>query len=335
VTRSWLASLLAVALALPAVAAEPDCRQRCREMAARGELREGVNEKGCVTRVCQEDGRRLYANGEYEAALAALDVLAEDLERSPSYRTDRGNVYYALGRFDAALADYDASLASYPDAFRTKAQRGHTLLRLRRFVEARAQFDALLADKGAEREYRGLRTRSYLLGNVGVADILAGDTAKGAEELREALKVDGRNGQAALFVHRVLPQLEKGTIDSEGLYSLLAGSEDAGLGQRARAEPEIAKVIARNPKFPESYFLMAELLRNSHRYEDCERVLLGGERAIPADIDLKAERLRCTLLKLGPTSAAAKPALKELKQLSESNPDNALLKQILFALDLL
>ena len=51
-TRSWLASLVAVALAAPAAfAADPDCKQRCRDMAARGELRAGVNEKGCVTRV--------------------------------------------------------------------------------------------------------------------------------------------------------------------------------------------------------------------------------------------------------------------------------------------
>ena len=33
-----------------------------------------------------------------------------------------------------------------------------------------------------------------------------------------------------------------------------------------------------------------------------ERVLMAGEREIPTEIDLKADRLRCTLLKLGPTS---------------------------------
>ncbi len=333
--RSSAAALLVLALAFSARAGEPDCIVRCRELSARGQLRAEVNEKGCITRVCQEDGRRFYAAGDYEQALASLDVLAEDLESSPSFHVDRGNVNYALGRFEAALADYDASLTAFPDAFRTKAQRGHVLLRLRRFADARAQFDALLADEGARREYRGLRTRSYLLGNVGVADILAGNTSKGADEMREALKVDGRNRQASLFVYRVLPQMEQGKIDAAGVFSLVASSEDVGLGLRARAEPEIAKVIANHPKFAESYFLMAEILRNSHRYEDCERILLGGERAIPADIDLKGERLRCTLLKLGPTSKAAKPALKELKQLSEANPDNTLLKEILHALDLL
>ena len=333
-TRS-LAALLLVTLALPATAAEPECIARCREMSAKGQLREDVSEKGCITNVCQAESRSLYANGEYEKALAALDVLSEDLARSPSYHMDRGNVNYALGRFDAALADFDASLAEYPDAFRTKAQRGHTLFRLHRFADARKQFDALLAEPGAESEYRGLRTRSYLLGNIGVADILSGDTSKGGDEMREALKIDGRNTQASLFVYRVLPQLEKGTIDAEGLFSLVAGSEDVGLGLRDRAEPEVAKVIANSPKFPESYFLMAEILRNSHRYEECEAMLIGGVKAIPSDIDLQAERLRCTLLKLGPTSAAAKPSLKELKALSEAHPDNSLLKEIMKALDLI
>jgi len=332
--RRCAGALLLLALALPVGAAEPDCVARCREMAKHGQLRQGVNEKGCVTRVCQEDGRRFYANGDYTAALASLDVLAEELKNSPSYHMDRGNVNYALGRFDAALADFDASLAAYPDAFRTKAQRGHTLLRLRRFADARAQFEALLADKGAEREFRGLRTRSYLLGNVAVADILAGDTAKGAKEMREALDVDGRNAQASLFVYRVMPAIENGTLDPDGVYGLVVASEDVGLGQRARAQPEIAKVVENNPKFPESYFLLAEILRNSHQYAECERVLIGGERAIPNDVDLKAERMRCTLLKLGPTSQAAKPTLKELKQLARANPDNKLLKQILYALDM-
>jgi tetratricopeptide (TPR) repeat protein len=335
VIRSLLAtSLLLAALAQPASAAEPDCIARCRAMASKGELRKGVSEKGCVTRVCQEDARRLYANGEFESALATLDVLREDLADSPSFLVDRGNVNYALGRFQDALADYDASLEAFPDAFRTKAQRAHTLMRLRRFADARAQFEALLSDKGAEREYRGLRTRSYLLGNVGVCDVLAGDAGKGAAELREALEIDGRNAQASLFVHRVLPQIEAGNIDGEGVFSLLAGSEDVGLGLRARAEPEVAKVIANHPKFPESYFLLAEILRSQHRYEECEKTMAKGVRAIPKDVDLKAERLRCTLLKLGPTSAAAKPSLKELKQLSEANPDNAQLKEILHALDL-
>ena len=334
-TRLVFLAFMTAFFALQARAADPPCVARCHEMATKAQLRSGMNEEGCVTNVCQEDGRRFYKTGEYDQALASLAVLSERLGRSPSYRLDRGLVYYALGRFDLALADFDASLKSLPDAFQVSAQRGHTLIRLRRFDDARAQFAKLLETKASKREFRGLRTRSYLLGNLGVIDVLLGDTAKGKSELAEALQVDGRNTQASTYIYRVLPQLEAGTIDREGVSSFYGATEDAGLGDRKRAEQEVAAVIAKYPKFAESYFLEAELLRSAHRYEDCERILLGGERAIPAEIDLKAERLRCALLKSGPTSESAKPALAELKRLYETHPENALVKEILHALDLL
>ena len=322
-------------MSLPVAAAEPPCIVRCKEMASKGQLRSGVNEQGCITRVCQEDGRRFYKDGDYALALSSLEVLSEPLARSPSYRLDRGLVYYALGQFDAALADFDASLAAIPDAFRAEAQRAHTLMRLRRFDDARAQFEKLLKTEGAAIEFRGLRTRSYLLGNVGVIDILRGDSGKAKTELQEALQVDGRNSQASTYIYRILPRLADGTIDGAGVFLFYAATEDVGIGNRKGAEPQIAEVISKYPKFPESYFLDAEILRNSHRYEDCERVLLAGERQISGDIDLQAERLRCTLLKLGPTSVAAKPALAELKKLNITYPNNVLVKEILHALDLL
>ncbi len=325
---------LVLAAPLDVRAAEPTCITRCREKAAAGKLRQGVNEKGCVTNLCQEDGRRLYKNGEYAAALTSLDTLAEALELSPSYQYDRGRVLYALGRFDEALAAYDASLARLPTAFECAVQRGHTLIRLRRYDDARTQFTKLLDSKAAGREFRGLRTRSYLVGNIGAIDVLNGDTAQGKSELQEALEIDGRNTQASTFLFRALPELDEGTIDREGLGMYYGATEDAGLGDRVRAEKETSAVIAKYPKFAEPYFLESDLLRSAHQYEECERVLKGGERAIPDDIDLKADRLRCTLLKLGPTSAAAKPALAELKALHEKHPDNALTKEILHALDL-
>jgi len=329
-----LAFLVLFGAPLAARAAEPACIAQCRAMASSGTLRQGLNEKGCVTNLCQEDGRRLYKNGEYAAALESLNELQEYLFKSPSYLYDRGRVYYALGRFDEALADFDRSLAGLPTAFECAVQRGHTLIRLRRYPDAREQFTKLLDSKAAGREFRGLRTRSYLLGNIGVIDVLAGDTAGGKKTLQEALEVDGRNTQASTFLFRGLPELDTGTVDREGLAMYYGATEDAGLGDRKRAEAETAAVIAKYPKFAEPYFLESDLLRSAHRYEDCERILKAGERAIPGDIDLKADRLRCTLLKLGPTSSAAKPALDELKALHKKYPDNALTKEILHALDL-
>lgn len=333
-TRSLALAFLLAFVALPAFAADPPCVVRCKEMAAKNQLRSGVNEQGCITRVCQEDGRRFYKDGDYPLALASLEVLSESLGGSPSYNLDRGLVQYALGNFQAALADFDASLASVPDGFLAEAQRAHTLMRLRRFDDARAQFTALLDTPAAAREFRGLRTRSYLLGNIGVIDILRGDTGQARTELEEALKIDGRNTQASTYIYRVLPKLDDGAIDAAGVFAFYAATEDVGLGNGKRTEPAIAAVIAKYPRFAESYFLDAEILRNAHRYEDCERVLSAGERAIPNDVDLKAERLRCTLLRLGPTAPAAKPAIAELKKLNSTYPDNALVKEILHALDL-
>jgi tetratricopeptide (TPR) repeat protein len=334
VIRALLLAATFALLASRAGADEPACITRCHEMTMKGQLRAGMNEADCISRVCQEDGRRYYKDGEYDKALASLDVLSVSAVKSPSYRVDRALVYYALGQFDKALADLDASLEIFPDAFTASAQRGHTLVRLRRFDDAYAQFDKLLQAKSSEREFRGLRTRSYLLSNLGVIDLLRGNDAKGKKELEEALGTDGRNTQASTYIYRVIPQLDAGTIDRNGIFAYFCATEDVGLGNTKRAEPDVAAVIAKYPKFPESYFLDAELLRNTHRYEDCERVLTAGEHAIPSDVDLKAERLRCTLLKLGPTSAAAKPALADLKQLHEQHPKNALVNEILHALDL-
>jgi len=260
VIRLLSLSITLVALvALRAGAAEPSCVARCREMAAKSELRAGVSEQGCVTNVCQEDGRRFYKSGDYEQALASLDVLAAPLERSPSYHLDRGLVHYALGRFGDALADFDALLANLPDDFVGSAQRGHALIRLGRFDDAHADFSKLLESKAAAREFRGLRTRSYLLGNLGVIDLLRGDTAKAKSELAEALQIDGRNTQASTFIYRVLPQFDANTIDRAGLAAFYGATEDAGVGDRARAERETAAVIEKYPRFPESYFLVPGL----------------------------------------------------------------------------
>lgn len=303
-------------------------------MAAKGQLRTNVNEQGCLVNLCQQEGRRLYAEGSYDAALESLSVLSEKLAGSPSYRLDRGLVHYALGHFELALADFDGVLLSLPDSFQGAAQRAHTLVRLRKLGDARSQFAKLESSPAAQREFRGLRTNSYLQGNVGVIDVLMGDAKKGKQELEAALEADGRNSLASTYIYRVLPQMEKKTIDGDGVYLLLTASEDVGINRRDAARDSIEKLVAKYPKFPETYFLAAELYRNTGHYEECERLLLIGERAIPEEVDLHAERLRCTLLKVGPTSESAKAPIAELKKLSADHPDNPLAKQILRALDI-
>lgn len=302
-------------------------------MAAKKELRAGVNEQGCVVNLCQLQGRKLYEEGDYPASLASYEVVAAGLENSPSFRLDRGLTYYGLGRFDLALADFDKTLELVPDSFQAGAERAHTLMRLGRWSDARSQFQKLLETPGAQREFRGLRTGSYLKGNIGVIDLLAGDYSKGKEELEAALQSDGRNSLASTYIYRVLPQMKEKTIDANGVALLLGASEDVGLGRRDAAKKAIDELTAKYPKFPETYFLAAELYRNSGYYEVCERVLTSGERAIPDDVDLKAERLRCTLLKVGPMTPEAKQPLAELKQLADAHPDNQLVQQIRDALE--
>lgn len=328
------AALLAAAAAGTARADEPPCVVQCREIAAKKQLKEGMTEIGCIASVCQQEGRRLYTEGDFDAALKSLSAVSERLSRSPSFLLDRGLVYYSLGKFDFALADFDGILSETPESFQASAQRAHTLVRLGKFADARAQFDKLLTFPGAKREFRGLRTESYLQGNIGVLDLITGERKKAEEELKKAVDTDGRNNLATTYIFRVLPQMDKKTIDGNGVYLLLTASEDVGIPRRDSARDTIEKLVSKYPKFPETYFLAAELYRTTGHYEECERILTIGEKAIPEEPDVKAERLRCTLLRVGPTSEAAKGPIAELKKLSADHPDNPLSKKILEALDI-
>jgi tetratricopeptide (TPR) repeat protein len=330
--RARVAALALLLLASSARAADPPCIAQCREMAAKKQLRAGMTEQSCVISLCQQEGRRLYKEGEYDKALESYAAIANRLEKNPIFHIDRGDVFYAQGRFDQALGEYDKALEIDPFTFQGGAERAHTLMRLGRWPDAREQFAKLLDAPSAKRDFRGLRTASYLQGNLGVIDVITGDVPKGKGELEAALKADGHNSLASTYIYRVLPQLEKKNIDAHGIALLLYASEDAGLGRRDASKKAIDELVEKYPKFPETYFLAAELYRNAGYYEVCERVLTGGERAIPDDVDLKAERLRCTLLKVGVMTDEAKQPLAELKRLGEANPDNPLVKQILEAL---
>jgi len=334
--RSAAACALAAALALAAGARadEPPCIAQCRDLAAKKQLRDGLNEQGCQVNICQMDGRNLYKEGKYKEALDTYAVIADRLQTSPSFRFDRGLVYYSLGRFDEALLDFNVIVTESPDSFPAGAQRAHTLVRLGKLKDAREEFDKLLASPAAEREFRGLRTKSYLTGNIGVIDVVNGDVSKGKQELEDALQQDGRNTLASTYIYRVLPQVDKKTIDGPGILLLLGASEDVGIANRDAARDAIEKLVQKYPKFPETYFLAAELYRGTGHFDECERLLLIGEKAIPDEVDLKAERIRCTLLKVGPTSPEAKEPITELKQLSFDHPDASLPKKILRALDI-
>ena len=333
-TRALTVLLLCSPLATRARADEPPCIAECREMAAKGELKKNLNEQGCQVTVCQEEGRLRYKEANYTAALASLAVVQDRLAASPSFLLDRGLVYYGLGRFQDALKDFDGILAEVPDSFQAGAERAHTLMRLARLAEARAQFAKLLDSPAAQREFRGLRTKSYLQGNIGVIDVIDKDYAKGKKELEDALAGDGRNSLAVTFTYRVLPQVEKKTIDGEGILLLQGASEDVGLNRKDAARDAIETLVKKYPKFPETYFLGGELYRNTGHYEECERLFKIGENALPDDVDIKAERMRCTLLRVGPTSPAAHDTISDLKQLAWDHPNEPLPKEILRALDI-
>jgi len=333
-TRALALALLCSLWAARARADEPPCVVQCRELAEKHQLKQGVNEQGCQVTVCQEDGRLRYKETNYTAALASLAVVQDQLATSPSFLLTRGLVYYGLGRFSDALKDFDGILAGAPDSFQGGAQRAHTLMRLSRLAEARAQFEKLLDSPAAAREFRGLRTKSYLQGNIGVIDVINKDLDKGKKELEEAMQGDGRNTLASSFIYRVIPQVEKKTIDGDGILLLQGASEDVGLNNRDAAREAIEKLVQKYPKFPETYFLAGELYRSSGHYEECERLFKIGENAIPDEVDIKAERMRCTLLRVGPTSPEAHDTISDLKQLAFDHPDEPLPKAILQSLDI-
>src|SRR5262249_22690255 len=161
---------------------------------------------GCMLRLCHDEARRLYAQAEYEKAIAALDLVDARLSDSPAYQLDRGLVEYARGNFKQALAAFDQVLVHEPDSLRAGAQRADGLGRLERFDEARAQFEKLLALPASRTELQGLKTASYLHGNLGVLRLIQDDVAGGRTELEKALEIDASNTLAATYLHRVLPE---------------------------------------------------------------------------------------------------------------------------------
>lgn len=335
--RASLAILLA--LSLPAVSkavdppAVPPCAGECARLAAEGALRADVEIADCTLRICQEEARLLYRQSRFEAALAALDHIREARRDSPAYAFDRGLVLYALERYAAALDEFDRVLATFPDSIRGGAQRAHTLERLGRLEEARLQFEALLEKPGAEAEIGQLDTRSYLQGNIGLLQLRQGKRAEGEANLERALDADGRNQLAASLLYTAVPALEAGTLAPDDLELLQSAFEHLALGEQREGRRELARVIVGAPRFAAAYLLLGEQFRIEARYDACEEVLARGEENLPDNLEIRLQRLRCTLLEHGPESETGREAIAEVEKIRTENPQNLLAQQILAAVD--
>ena len=327
----WLVPIPLLLLAVADLHAAPGCQSQCDELVAKGELAANVSPAGCYVRVCQREARRFYADGRYEEALESLDFVQDKLESSPSYLTDRGLSLYALGRFEEALVAFEHTLSGFPRNVKAGTQRGHTLLRLGRYDDAVEQFEHLIQSPESVGEFNELKTRSYLRGSMGLAKLLKGDVAAGKSDLIAAFKADPRNKLAGTYINNVIPFLETGALDLEGVSQLVAAYEELGLKRFAPAAQRLKAVLARNPRYSPGYQRLAEILRSYEQFDACEEILRIGEQAMPTNVNLRAERLRCTLLKVGPNSAAAAAPVQELKKLQKAHPDNRRVKQVLIA----
>lgn len=334
--RFELAARGLVALALLASPApraqELECIGRCTALAQRGELMDGLSEEGCQLRLCHEEARQLYADGDYERASAALERIGPKIADSPAFQLDRGLVEYARGNYAFALDAFDRVIAREPRSLRAGSQRAHVLIRLERFSEARAQFDRLLALPAAKTELQGLGTESYLRGNIGALRLIQDDVAGARSDLQRALELDSGNNLAATYLYRVLPEAEAKRIDGRGIWLMMNASEDAALFMLGRASQQLADLIARAPRFAEAYFLQADILRAQGMNQACEDLLGRGEQQIPKNAGVRAERLRCTLLRVGANGEAAKPVIAEILGLAKAHPDDERIRNIVLAL---
>lgn len=87
---------------------------------------------------------RAVQEGDWPAALRAVDALLGADPGNPALHYNRGLVLRRLGRLDAALAAHDAALAGAPGHANAGFERAACLLDLGRLVDAEAGFSAYL-----------------------------------------------------------------------------------------------------------------------------------------------------------------------------------------------
>jgi tetratricopeptide (TPR) repeat protein len=331
--RAWLFAASLAAAAAPAFAAEPPCAAQCRDLASRGQLQEKVTVEICAERVCHEAARALYRENKFQESLDALDFIRGTRKAEASYELDRGLTLYALGRYDEAIESFDVVLRIFPNSIRAGAQRAHSLEKKGDLAEALAQFEALLTKPGVDTRFKDLDTRSYLQSSIGVLQLRQGDLPGGRQSMQRALEIDRGNRLADTYLRRVIPSLESGELEPEGLGLLQSAFEHTQLGRPDLAAREFEEVINRWPRYAPAYILLAEGLRAERRYPACEDLLVAALQQRPGDVEIRLHRIRCSLLRHGVASQAARPALEELKQIAAENPENRLARQILAAVE--
>ncbi len=329
------AALVLAGGAAPALAAElevPDCAELCKKMIASGEARPDVSEGSCRVRVCQEKARRFYAQFEFDEALASLDQIHEKASFGVSYQLDRGLVNYALGHFDDALANFDTVLTARPRSMQAAAQRAHTLVRLGRVPEARAQFEAMLEFPAADREYKNLKAKSYIWGNLGVLRLIEQDLAGGVKNLRKALEIASHNPLPHTFLDQIVPALESGDLQYTMVIHLVAAFDELNLKRANAGLRELSTVINQSPSFRLSYLLAADTQRRYLDFQGCEMTLRVAELRFPDDTEVFANRIRCTMLRYGIDSPQGIESVDQLKELAARDPDDPLVQEILLLL---
>lgn len=261
--------------------------------------------------------------------------MSDQVGDAAGYHLDRGLILYALERFDEAIAEFDRVLEKHPISIRAGTQRAFALGRLGRLDDSQQQFEYMLRWRSAQRVYRRIKTTSYLRGNIGMLKLRRGDLDGARKDLEAALDIDASNDFANMVLHKILPQMKAGHLTPDGFSHLAAAFESLDLHREIAATRHLQALVAGSPTYVPAYLVLAKGLRETSRYADCEALLAIAEQKVPGDLTLRVERLRCTILRSGASSRAARPAIDEVKQILEEHPDNELARNLLTALDAL